>query len=322
MCLSQFSGFLQSYCALAFQISSTLKPKLFQGIKCLPFRASNKKPITFKMKTNSTEVEGHYHRPNLFDDILTRLKELNVDLENVKRADISAVDEFHVRGAAVSLELAKAVHLEGSQVLDVGCGIGGPCRMLADEFNCTTTGIDISNEFINTAIKLSELVDLSSKTKFVQGDATNLPFADGSFDAVWTQHVQMNISDKMEFYRQIARVLRDGGTFLYYDIFKKGNEEVKYPMPWAAEASISFLNPITQMEQILQGLGLRKEMVRDQTENGIVFFENLLDKTSQSGPPKLGLNLLMGASTKSKLSNLLSALKEEKVVLQSGVYRK
>jgi len=47
-------------------------------------------------------------------------------------------------------------------------------------------------------------------------------------------------------------------------------------------------------------------------------FENL----KKNGPPKIGLNVLMGASTKQKLLNILKGLEEEKIVLQSGIYKK
>jgi cyclopropane fatty-acyl-phospholipid synthase-like methyltransferase len=48
----------------------------------------------------------------------------------VKRSDISGADEFHVRGAAVSKELAESINLEGATVLDVGCGLGGHVECL------------------------------------------------------------------------------------------------------------------------------------------------------------------------------------------------
>lgn len=274
------------------------------------------------MSNLNPKIEDHYYRPNLYEDILARLKEMNVGRDRLSRADISGVDEFHVRGAEVSKELAAAVNLRNNKVLDVGCGIGGPCRMLADEFECAVTGIDLSHEFIITAQKLSALLGLTKKTSFLQADALNLPFADASFEVVWTQHVQMNIADKTKFYSEISRVLNDGGTFLYYDIFKQGNKEVSYPMPWAGTAGISFLEQATNIENILSGLGLIKEEITDQTEKGIVFFENLLKKSSLAGPPKIGLNLLMGATTKDKLTNLLHALKERKIILQSGIYIK
>ena len=173
------------------------------------------------MEQLNAMVESQYHLNGLYEDILTRLGEQEVDIDEVSRKHIAGVDEFHVRGAEISQELAREIGLDNSKVLDVGCGIGGPSRMLADDYNCRVTGIDLSHEFIRTASALSELVGLQDKTDFIQASALELPFEDGSFDVVWTQHVQMNISDKAKFYSEINRVLSDRGTFVYYDIFQK-----------------------------------------------------------------------------------------------------
>ena len=274
------------------------------------------------MKEFPTQTEGHYYQANLYEEIVSRLQDLGIDLGNVKRKDIAGVDEFHVRGAQVSKELAETIEIRNSKLLDVGCGIGGPCRMLADEYGCKVTGIDLSKEYTRTAIKLSELVGLSSKTTFVYGDATNLPFGDNIFDVVWTQHVQMNIKDKMKFYSEIYRVLSDEGVFLYYDIFKKGDGYINYPVPWANEAKISFLCNVNEVNNILSELNFKKFEVKDQTSKGILFFTELVEQMGKFGPPKLGLNILMGESTKTKIINLLSGLKEGQLILQSGVYKK
>ena len=69
----------------------------------------------------------------------------------------------------------------------------------------------LSNEYIRTAKeaykegKQEGLVKLEDKLfHLIQGDATNLPFDDESFDIVWTQHVQMNIAnEKQQFYSEI-----------------------------------------------------------------------------------------------------------------------
>jgi SAM-dependent methyltransferase len=194
--------------------------------------------------------------------------------------------------------------------------------MLADEFKCMVTGIDLSHEFILAARQLSELVGLSPKTKFVQGDALELPFDDGLFDVVWTQHVQMNISNKAGFYSEIARVLHENGQFIYYDIFRKNSEDVDYPVPWANDPSISFLESIPNKDSILKSLGLTKIQTTDQTENAIAFFNGMFERNNRSNPQKLGLDILMGDSTLEKFGNLFKGLKENKIVLQSGVYRK
>ncbi|MBL4707526.1 MAG: class I SAM-dependent methyltransferase [Flavobacteriales bacterium] len=274
------------------------------------------------MENLNQNIENHYLKEELYEDIINRLKEQGIDLNKVKRSDIAGADEFHVRGAAVSKELAESINLEGATVLDVGCGLGGPCRMLADEYNCQATGIDLSNEYIRTAKELSKLVKLDSRTSFVQGDATSLPFDDNTFDVVWTQHVQMNIPDKKKLYSEISRVLKPEGRFLYYDILKKGDGEVNYPMPWASTSNMSFLFKETDMHDFLTQFGLTKEQSNDQTQTGIDFFNALVARLKEFGPPKMGLNVLMGETTKPKLMNLLGHLKSGELELKSGVYKK
>ena len=274
------------------------------------------------MEQYDTLVENQYYTPGLFENILERLKQQEVDISKVSRGNIAGVDEFHVRGAEVSLELAKQVELKNSKVLDVGCGIGGPSRMLADQFNCKVTGIDLCQEFIRTARGLSEIVGLQYNTEFLQASALDLPFNKGSFDVVWTQHVQMNISDKGKFYSEINRVLSDQGMLIYYDIFRKNSADVNYPVPWADNSSVSFLGTIKNMNNILIELGFNKFHTTDQTSKAILFLSDLFEKLKMNGSPKLGLNVLMGKSTGEKLLNILKGLEEGKIVLQSGIYKK
>ena len=270
----------------------------------------------------STLIENHYHTPGLYEDILKRLGEQEIELSNVSRGDIAGVDEFHVRGAEVSRELASRIKLDHSRVLDVGCGIGGPSRMLADEYNCQVTGIDLSHEFIRTAKGLSALVGLQDKTDYIWSNALDLPFENGFFDVVWTQHVQMNIRHKLKFYSEIERVLSEQGTLIYYDIFKTDSGEVNFPVPWADYASASFLGTTENMDDILERLCFKNLLTSDETDKGTRFLNDIFKNLKKNGPSKLGLNVLMGASTKKKLMNILLGLKEGQIVLQSGIYKK
>lgn len=238
----------------------------------------------------NTLIENQYHTPGLYEDILKRLGDQEIELSNVSRGDIAGVDEFHVRGAEVSRELASRIKLDHSRVLDVGCGIGGPSRMLADEYNCQVTGIDLSHEYIRTAKGLSALVGLHDKTDYLWSNALDLPFENGSFDVVWTQHVQMNVRHKLKFYSEIERVLTTQGIFIYYDM--------------------------------LERLCFKNLLIRDETDQGTRFLKDLFKKLKKSGPSKLGLSVLMGSSTKEKLMNILSGLQEGQIVLQSGIYIK
>ena len=77
------------------------------------------------MEKLNQNIENHYHKPGLFEDILDRLKDQGIDLNNVSRRDIAGVDEFHVRGAAVSKELAGSIDLDGAKVLESDADLAG-----------------------------------------------------------------------------------------------------------------------------------------------------------------------------------------------------
>ncbi len=192
--------------------------------------------------------------------------------------------------------------------------------MLADEFNCDVYGIDMNQDYIRTAQKISAIIPTNGSTTFINGDALNLPYEDGFFDVVWTQHVQMNIEDKTTFYSEIKRVLKDQGIFIYYDIFKKIDLDIYFPVPWANSPSISHLQTIENMNNILTHLEFRKTQTSNQTQGAINFLNETQKKKSIKN--EIGLNVLLGNSTRKKLNNVLKSLKEDKIEIQSGIYKK
>jgi len=266
---------------------------------------------------------NHYNQPQLLESILIKFKELGLDESSITRKAIGAMDEFHLQGAAVSKELAGQLALTSdSKVLDVGCGIGGPCRMLADVFGCTVTGIDYTAEYIRAARALTQMLGLADKVEFQEADARQLPFEDYSFDVVWTQHAQMNIADKVKFYAEIQRVLQPGGKFVYYDIFGTDEEAIYYPVPWAEVPENSYLITHAMVAGYFPDEHYQLEYNEDHTQQAMDFLRSSLDKISSGEAPQLGLNLLMRESTREKLGNLLKCLSEGKVEVYAGIYLK
>jgi len=266
---------------------------------------------------------NHYEAINLEEKILKALEDAYQGKIHYSREQLSSFDEFHLQGAEITQSLAEKLQSRNNdQLLDVGCGIGGASRMLADVYGCKVTGIDFTASYIKTAKKLTALVKLSSSTDFLVGDATNLPFADARFDIVWTQHVQMNIADKKKLYHEIERVIKPGGKFLYYDIFSGNGGPIHFPVPWAERGEQSHLIAHRDINAYFPNSVWHKTYEEEFTSSSILALEKLFRQIENGIKAPLGLHLLMGNSTEEKMRNLLQNLKENRVAVFAGIFEK
>ena len=100
------------------------------------------------------------------------------------------------------------------QILDVGCGIGGSSLYLAQKFNAQATGITLSPVQAKRATQRAQEAGLGTQVQFQVADALDMPFADNSFDLVWSMESGEHMPDKEKFLQECYRVLKPGGTFL------------------------------------------------------------------------------------------------------------
>ena len=242
------------------------------------------------------QVQTHYGgESDLADSIAQKFQAAGKNLADLTTHDLAAVDEYHIRGRQATLELGRQMNLdENSFVLDIGSGLGGPARTLAEEFGCHVTGIDLTQAFCDAAAQMSKWVNLNERVRFQQGDATNLPFDDNQFDAAMTIHVAMNIPAKDRLYAEANRVIKTGGIFAVYDILKGEAGEVSYPLPWARDASISHLVTSREMEALLTRAGFKILEICDSTEKSQKAREGAQARMAVSDSPPVTFQTFMG----------------------------
>ncbi len=102
----------------------------------------------------------------------------------------------------------------GSRVLDVGCGIGGSSRILANYYGFNVTGITISPAQVKRA---KELTPYECKCNFKVMDALDLKFEEGTFDGVWSVEAGAHMNNKTKFADQMLKTLRPGGYLALAD---------------------------------------------------------------------------------------------------------
>jgi tocopherol O-methyltransferase len=99
-------------------------------------------------------------------------------------------------------------------ILDVGCGIGGSSLYLAQKFGARVTGITLSPVQANRAQERASAAGLAAMTDFKVANALKMPFADGSFDLVWSLESGEHMPDKAQFLQECYRVLKPGGKLM------------------------------------------------------------------------------------------------------------
>jgi ubiquinone/menaquinone biosynthesis C-methylase UbiE len=271
----------------------------------------------------SQSVSAHYTSGNLGARILAGLRAAGKDPDALALDDLTPVDQFHLGGKPATLELIQRAGLEsGMHVLDVGGGLGGPARVIADHADCTVTVLDLSEEFCQVGAMLTERVGMSDRVIFQHGSALDMPFADGEFDAVWAQHSTMNIAEKEQLYREIHRVLRPRGRLAMHENMAGPVQPIHFPVPWASDPAISFLRSSEETRKLLAATGFREIEWADERETIIAVLRRQASLMALNGPPPLGIQLLMGTQFPEMIGNVARSLQEDRLTIIQGVFER
>jgi len=263
--------------------------------------------------SNDRAVSEHYLHGNLLKAIQAAIPRLGKTIDSITIEDLAPVDEFHIGGRQATEHFVGQLNIsEQDHILDVGCGLGGASRYVANRYNNHVTGIDLTEEYIETGNALCAWVKLDQHIALHQGSALSMPFQDETFDGAYMMHVGMNIDDKARLFNEIYRVLRPGACFGVYDVMRDKHGELTYPVPWATEKSTSNLAAPEQYKYALENAGFVVSKETNRRDFAVDFFKRLAEKVAADGGlPALGLHTLMQQSTAVKIKNLIENIAAE-----------
>lgn len=130
-------------------------------------------------------------------DLLNHLLSLNIDKGWRKR---------------VVKELADVLADGNARVLDVACGTGDLAIALSENARAKVTGTDFCRPMLEIAYAKS--AELPNGIPYVEGDAMQLPFPDGHFDAVTIAFGLRNLANFAEGLKELRRILKPGGRLV------------------------------------------------------------------------------------------------------------
>jgi SAM-dependent methyltransferase len=271
-----------------------------------------------------SDVSKHYAHGDLTEAIRSGLTLQGKSTDTVTIDDLAPVDEFHIGGRRASEDfLDQLVFSSQTKVLDVGCGLGGPARFVANRYGSQVTGIDLTAEYVETGNTLCKWVGLDERISLHQGSALAMPFAERSFDGAYMLHVGMNIEDKEKLADEVARVLRPGSVFGIYDVMRTGLGDLSFPVPWATTAGLSAVADSDRYKSALLKAGFNILAERNRRDFALAFFGDLRAKTAAAGgPPPLGLHVLMGKNTPEKVQNMIDNISSGRIAPVELIARK
>jgi arsenite methyltransferase len=171
-------------------------------------------------------------------------------------------ESFHPGGLALTERLGQLLGLEpGLRVLDVAAGTGASAIHLAKTFGCMVDGIDYGSGSVQAATAAAKAADVGQLVRFTQGEAEQMPFADGQFDAVICECAFCTFPDKRAAAAEFARVLRPGGKVGLSDLTRTGNvpQGLQGLLAWVA--CIGDAQPLGEYERLLADAGLPVTLV-------------------------------------------------------------
>lgn len=107
----------------------------------------------------------------------------------------------------------------GGRIIDVGCGFGEMCKILAEEIpDCEVVGIDLSKPLLDYARGSINEESIKSRVKFETGNVEKMPFENDSFDVVFNVSMVHWVSNPISMLDEIERILKPNGCLFIKDL--------------------------------------------------------------------------------------------------------
>jgi ubiquinone/menaquinone biosynthesis C-methylase UbiE len=267
------------------------------------------------MAPSEESVATHYSHGDLLSAIKAKLAEAGLQLDQITVSDLTPFDHLHGRGAEATRDVMANLQPSPAQhLIDIGCGIGGPARLMASETGCDVLGIDLTPEFVSVAEALSEVSGSGHQTRFQVANALELPFEANFFDGGYTQNVSMSVPDKVRFFTEAFRVLKSGARFIAGEVTQGPGGAVRYPVPWAMTSDLSFMTTAEETQTQIEAAGFRIEAVHDQTEISLAHNEAMRQRIKRDGPPVLSPLIVLGDRALERSRNAARNLEERRAL--------
>lgn len=214
----------------------------------------------FWQKDTAKEAnEDNENRLDSYTDVVNGYYDGATDLYEWGWAQSFHFSRFY-KGESFAASLARHEHYlahnmalkPGMRVLDVGCGVGGPAREIAQFADVNIVGLNNNDFQIGRARKYTKRMGLENQVTFTKGDFMKLSekFGENSFDAVYAIEATVHAPTWEGVYGEIMKVLKPGGIFGVYEWCMTDAWDPSIPEHKALAHEIELGNGIPEMRPL------------------------------------------------------------------------
>ena len=162
---------------------------------------------------------------NNVDRIFNELREIGKSTSSsLLVEDLTKFDQLHYHGTdAIDIFIEKLEINEKIKILDVGSGMGGPARYIANKTGAEITAIELQSDQNNLAKDLTKKCGLSNKVNHICGDILDYDFKNQTFDAVVSWLTLYHIANHKILLKKLFDLLNPNGFFYTEDITSRIN---------------------------------------------------------------------------------------------------
>jgi sarcosine/dimethylglycine N-methyltransferase len=168
-----------------------------------------------------------------------------------------------------------------ARVLDIGSGYGGSARVLARQFGCHVTALNLATVQNQRAREFNTAQGLDHLVEVLDGSFEELPFADASYDIVWCQDAILHSARRQQVFAEVNRVLTPGGQFILTDPMQKQGADPVLLAPVLERIHLPSMGSIPQYRQFAMELGWEERHIESLPQMLVRHYASVLQELEE-----------------------------------------
>ncbi|MBP7836299.1 MAG: methyltransferase domain-containing protein [Candidatus Omnitrophica bacterium] len=211
--------------------------------------------------------------------------------DRLKEQDIASFDQYHYLGIDAIEDAIRCLNIGSqSRVIDIGSGLGGPARYLAEKTGCQVTAVELQPDLHRLACSLTERCGLSGSVRHLCADILDFQEKGSNFDAAVSWLSFLHIPDRPALLHKCSEILKPGGKIFIEDFCKQGEFDREEARILSEDVQCPWLPaPDEYKKQLMENNFTEVELV-DKTECWRSFVKERLDRFIKDRSRYIGIH--------------------------------